>query len=212
MSLKERIEREEKDLREMQRNVAEARKELWQAEFVRKNDKRHEGESEKHWEERKKRNRHRRNKREDVVRLLARKVEAQRKRIEKLREKREEVHDQPAPNASGFATYDGKTVPAWMVQWLEKSRDAGWTGIVVSGVRTAAHSVSLCIAMCGQPACPGTCGGVNSNHNMEPNEGFPEGALDVSDFTRFESIQWQIGSPLRNDLPNDLVHFSVSGH
>lgn len=211
MSLKARIEREEKDLREMQRNAKEARKELWQAEWVRKNDERHEGESFEHWEERKKRNRQRRNKRDDVVRLLAKKVEAQRERIEKLKDKREDVHDQPPANATGFATFDGKTVPSWMVPWLEKSRSAGWTGVVVSGVRTAAHSVSLCQAMCGAPACPGTCGGVNSNHNMEPNEGFPEGALDVSDFTRFEALQFQIGSPLRNFLSNDPVHFSVSG-
>jgi hypothetical protein len=211
VTLKDRIEREEQDLKAMEKNLAEFRKELWQAEYVRKHDKRHKGESMEHWQERKKRNRHRRNKREDIVQAMKRKVLHQRKRIRELKEHRDEVHDQPPPNPDGYAIFDGKTVPEWMVTWLQKSRSAGWRGVVVSGVRTAAHSISLCMGMCGAPSCPGTCAGAASNHNMEPNEGYPAGALDVSDYANFEAIQFRIGSPLRNFLPNDPVHFSVSG-
>jgi hypothetical protein len=212
MSLKDRIDREQKTLKALEENLEEARKELWQAEYIRSHDKQHEGESDEHWAERKKRNRHRRNKRDDVVRLLVAKVEAQRKLIEKLKDKREEVHDQPPANATGFATFDGKTVAAWMVPWLEKSRAAGWHGVVVSGVRTPEYSEQLCYNMCGAPSCPGLCAGRASNHNMSAGQGYPAGALDVSDYNTFETIQFRIGSPLRNDLPIDPVHFSVSGH
>ena len=112
---------------------------------------------------------------------------------------------------SGFGTFDGKTVAAWMIPWLEKSRQNGWHGAVVSGVRTPAYSEHLCLEMCGARSCPGRCAGRSSNHNMEPGQGQPHGALDVSDYINFGNIQHRIGSPLRNALPNDRVHFSASG-
>jgi hypothetical protein len=115
-------------------------------------------------------------------------------------------------NKHGYAVFDGKNVPEWMVHWLKESRAHGWRGVVVSGVRTAAYSEHLCFAMCGAPSCPGRCAGRNSNHNMEQSEGYPEGALDVSDYTRFGQVQHEIGSPLHNALGvRDPVHFSVSG-
>ncbi len=158
-------------------------------------------ESIEHFRGRKDRLRERVEHREDIVKHLANKLEA-------LQERK----DEKPVSGNGYAAYDGKTVPAWVVPWLEKSRKAGWSGVVVSGVRTATYSIQLCRNMCGADSCPGTCGGASSNHNMEPGEGYPEGALDVSDYTRFEAIQFQIDSPLRNELPNDPVHFSVSGH
>jgi hypothetical protein len=185
--------------------IAEARKELWQANYVRKNDSQHQGESEEHWQARKKRNRHRFNHREDVVKHLANKLEA-------LRAHKEAEQEPTGTDAIGFATFEGKTVAAWMIPWLEKSRAAGWSGYVTSGVRTPAYSISLCEAMCGAPSCPGRCAGATSNHNMLPSQGYPYGAIDVSDYGNFEAIQSRIGSPLRNDLPIDPVHFSVSGH
>lgn len=120
------------------------------------------------------------------------------------------AHD--SGNADGFAEFDGKTVAEWMIPWLKRSRAAGWQGSVVSGVRTPDYSEHLCYAMCGSPTCPGRCAGRGSNHNMLESQGYPYGALDVSDYLRFAEVQRQIGSPLKNDLPIDRVHFSVSGH
>jgi hypothetical protein len=112
----------------------------------------------------------------------------------------------------GFATWDGKTVAAWQVYWLDKSRAEGWGGTVASGVRTPAYSEHLCYVMCGRPTCPGKCAGRSSNHNMEPSQGFPRGALDVTDYAKFGRVQQAIGSPLRNALPRDPVHYSASGN
>jgi hypothetical protein len=112
----------------------------------------------------------------------------------------------------GYATYDDKTVPVWMVPWLNRARARGWIGRVVSGVRSEAYSIHLCYNMCGRSSCPGRCGGASSNHNMEANEGYPNGALDVSDYARFGRIMREIGAPLHNLLgAQDPVHFSVSG-
>lgn len=109
---------------------------------------------------------------------------------------------------SGVGTYDGKPVAKWIIPWLEKSRAAGWAGHVTSGYRTPEYSESLCMEMCGAPSCPGTCAGRSSNHSGTT---YPHGAVDVTDETNFGRIQRQIGSPLRNALPSDRVHFSVSG-
>jgi hypothetical protein len=130
------------------------------------------------------------------------------KKLKHLKHKKDST---PSGGGSGFATFDGKTVAAWMVPWLVKSRAAGWDGYVVSGVRTPAYSQSLCYSMCGAPTCPGRCAGIYSNHNMLPTQGYPYGAVDVTDYYDFEAIQFRIGSPLRNALPIDPVHFSVSG-
>jgi hypothetical protein len=46
-------------------------------------------------------------------------------------------------HGKGFGTFDGKTVAAWMIPWLEKSRRAGWHGTVVSGVPTPPYSSLL---------------------------------------------------------------------
>lgn len=129
----------------------------------------------------------------------------------------EEQKDRP-PKGDGWTVVDapwnplGHSIPNWMIPWLIKSWDAGWRGQVNSGVRTPQHSIELCYGQCGHPSCPGTCAGASSNHNMSEGQGYPYGAIDVSDYYTFERIQWQISSPLRNDLPNDPVHFSVTGH
>lgn len=109
----------------------------------------------------------------------------------------------------GVGNYDGKPVAKWIIPYLEKSREHGWGGSVTSGYRTPEYSESLCFDMCGAPSCPGTCAGRSSNHSGSK---YPAGAVDVSDPGTFGSIQPKIGSPLKNDLPADPVHFSVSGH
>jgi hypothetical protein len=122
----------------------------------------------------------------------------------------------PEP-ATGMVTPDkpwnpsNRQVCGWMVEWLDKSRNAGWSGVVVSGVRTPAYSEQLCYNICGRPSCPGLCAGRNSNHNATTGD-YPQGAIDITDYYNFASIQRRIGSPLKNDLPHDRVHFSVSGH
>lgn len=136
-----------------------------------------------------------------------------RDRVRKLRRagqrrKLRRLHNRRPKN--GVGVFDGKQVANWIVPWLEKSRKAGWKGTVTSGYRDPAYSQQLCYAMCGAPSCPGRCAGTSSNH-VGSKDG--EGAVDVTDYTRFARIQKQIGSPLKNALgPADPVHFSRSGH
>lgn len=128
----------------------------------------------------------------------------------------------PPDDPDNISTFEGVAVPAWMVgrapgpdgshvNWLQKIRDAGWGGVVVSGARTAEHSEELCFSMCGQPSCPGTCAGRSSNHVVDG--GYPVGAVDVSEYTRFGELARKVGAPLINALgAADPVHFSPSGH
>lgn len=110
----------------------------------------------------------------------------------------------------GVTTYDGVPVAKWMVPYLDWARSHGWTGRLVSGFRDPAYSESLCIAMCGAPRCPGRCAGRVSNHSGDTK---PQGAVDVSDYTRFGELMARcpLDPKLTNHLPNDRVHFSVSG-
>lgn len=112
----------------------------------------------------------------------------------------------------GWATFEGKAVPAWTVYWLQLARREGWRGHVTSGVRTPAYSQHLCFVMCGRPSCPGRCAGLSSNHNMDKHQSYPHGALDVSDYAKFGEIMRRHNSPLHNALgARDPVHFSKSG-
>lgn len=120
------------------------------------------------------------------------------------------LKDHPQPT-TGWTTWNGVSIAAWMEPWLVKSKAAGWTGTVVSGVRTPEYSEQLCFNMCGAPSCPGRCAGRSSNHNCTAGCPYPTGAIDVTDYSRFGQIQYEIGSPLRNHLPIDPVHYSVSG-
>lgn len=143
------------------------------------------------------------------------------KLIRRKRRLLEKAGIDPNPASNGLSTFDGKQVAAWMVgkargpdgkivNWLLRSRNAGWTGTVVSGYRSPEYSESLCRAMCGAPTCSGRCAGRGSNHSQTgpPNWG----AIDVSDYTNFGRIQSRIGSPLHNSLGSaDPVHFSYTG-
>lgn len=145
------------------------------------------------------------------------------KRQEKYDKKFEEKRKQwikenrdPKPTpTNGVVTPDrpwnpyNKPIAAWMVPWLDKSRAAGWTGVLVSGYRSPEYSESLCYNICDHPSCPGLCAGRSSNHTLYS---YPNGAIDVSDYYNFAAIQNRIGSPLWNNLPSDRVHFSTSGN
>jgi hypothetical protein len=141
-------------------------------------------------------------------------------RIENFQNMRKN-HNDPPEDADGVSDWRGIRVAAWMVgqrigpdgsktNWLQKSVDKGWDGVLNSGWRSPSYSKSLCIAMCGAPSCPGTCAGESSNHSQigPPNWG----AIDVASYSKFGQIQKEIGSPLRNSLgPADPVHYSYTG-
>jgi hypothetical protein len=143
------------------------------------------------------------------------------KKYKALKKDREEDNKPSGGNSGGSVGFSvpsrrwnpySRSIPNWMIPWLDKSDANGWNGVVVSGVRTPAYSQQLCYNMCGAPTCPGRCAGIYSNHNMTASQGYPYGALDVSDYYTFERVQWAIGSPLKNSLcAADPVHFSVSG-
>lgn len=104
-----------------------------------------------------------------------------------------------------------RDIPNWMIPWLDKIYEI-CPFVVISGVRTPEYSEELCYNMCGAPSCPGRCAGRASNHNMEPHEEYPEGALDVSNHYNFGAAAKRVGAPLINALgAADPNHFSVSG-
>lgn len=217
MTLKDRIAELRKDREHYEQAIKEARKELWEAHYVTKNDERRHGESDAHWEARRKRNRTRFEHRDEVVAHLRKKKDALQKEIDKLVNQREEIKDEHHDQVSSYnrdgtriVTFDGKSCVEKAAYWCDKARkDGRWGGVLVSGYRTPQYSQSLCFAMCGAPSCPGRCAGVTSNHTKTT---YPGPAVDVSDYGRFESAMSSYGNPLRNDLPYDPVHFSPSGH
>jgi len=160
------------------------------------------GESDEHFRKRRDRYLYR-------VKHLDKLTDHLRNKAKALAKARKERKRDRQESKDGLGTWDGVTVAAWIVPWLRKSREAGWKGTVVSGYRDPAYSEQLCYNMCGAPSCPGKCAGRTSNHSGKV---YPAGAIDVTDYTRFEQIQHEIGSPLRNDLPVDPVHFSTNGH
>lgn len=117
---------------------------------------------------------------------------------------------------TGVTTYDGRTVAAWFVPYMNWARHVGhlgyrWRGGLVSGFRDPAYSEHLCYLRCGRPRCPGTCAGRYSHHSQYIK---PAGAIDVSDYLRFGWLMQFC--PLRpriyNILPYDRVHFSSTGN
>jgi hypothetical protein len=135
-------------------------------------------------------------------------------------QKLREAHLHPPDDPDFHSTFEGEVVASWMVgkapgpngshvNWLQKIRDAGWHGVIVSGARTAQHSEELCFQICGAPSCSGTCAGRSSNHVPVI---YPGGAVDVTEYTRFGELARQVGAPLQNQLPADPVHYSPTGY
>ena len=189
-------------LKEAAHWLKRARRRAWAALFVVNHMKQEPGESWEHWRNRRKKAIYRYEHREKIKDRLQRKFERlKRKENEKLDADGVTVPDAPwNPQRRPIAN--------WIIPWLKKSWAAGWRGIVYSGYRTPEYSESLCYDMCGAPSCSGTCAGRSSGHSQKD---YPGGCVDVSDYNTFESVQFKIGSPLRNALPNDAPHFSVSG-
>ncbi len=116
----------------------------------------------------------------------------------------------------GIGSFDGKPVAKWMIPKLQWARAHGWQGRLVSGWRSIAYSIQLCYNMCGRPSCPGRCGGASTNHvKADPLPGIVNGAIDVSDYTRFGQLMRRSDCPgprIFNALgARDPVHFSPSG-
>jgi hypothetical protein len=217
MSLTDRINELRKDRERYEDAVKEARKELWEANYVRRHDERRKGESDEHWEARRKRNRQRYKRRDEVVEHLANKKQALQKEIDHLSEHKEDFKEEQRDAKSSdyergslkIVTFDGKSLVEDLAYWLDKARDAGWGGYLVSGYRTPEYSRQLCYNMCGAPSCPGRCAGMASNH-AKTTYGGP--AADVSDYYTCEAKLDQVGAPYWNNLPIDPVHMSRSGN
>jgi hypothetical protein len=126
----------------------------------------------------------------------------------------------PAPGGGHWVMFDSKEVAEWMAKILQAARESGyWNGYVLSGRRSPEYSESLCLGMCGQPTCPGTCGGKYSNHSGPPTwtgaDG--EGAVDVTDpegLDRYIQSHGLSGTLIGNGrvLPADHNHFSRHGN
>lgn len=110
----------------------------------------------------------------------------------------------------GIGSFDGKPVAKCAIPILKWCRANGWNGVLVSGWRSAAYSISLCIRMCGRSSCPGKCAGAATNHTGNGPDRF---AMDVSDYVNFGHIvaECPLKPHVHNSLPRDLVHFSPSG-
>jgi hypothetical protein len=116
-----------------------------------------------------------------------------------------------APSSPLVATFDGKPCATWLIPYLSWARKHGWQGTLTSGWRDPEYSEKLCMQICGAPTCPGRCAGRLSNHSGSVK---PQGAIDVSDYTRFGQLMAQcpLSPRIFNDLPKDPVHFSATGH
>jgi hypothetical protein len=174
--------------------------------------KRNKNETTKEWQARKERKKKFLENEIQNKKLLARKIsylhDKKDDKADKLAEKIKNKNEFD-PKGGDLVTFDGKLCVEWIAYWMKKTREAGWNGYLVSGYRSPEYSQQLCYNMCGAPSCPGRCAGTSSNHTQK---GYLHGAVDVSDYGNFESIQYRIGSPLRNYLPVDPVHFSASGN
>lgn len=103
---------------------------------------------------------------------------------------------------TGTATFDGKTVAAWIKPALVYARAHGWKGTVNSGFRSFAEQTRIYNSGVRPAAKPGT-----SNHE---GSDFPRGAVDVSEAAQLSAIL--ANSPYASKLQwagaKDPVHFS----
>lgn len=118
-----------------------------------------------------------------------------------------------ALGGSATVTIDGHPVAGWVARDVLCARQHGWGGTVTDGVRTDSEQKQACIHVCGNPnGCPGTCAAPGSSNHR--GTVWPLGAVDVTDPHGFQAALLKCpASRLRGfKLPNDLVHFSATGH
>lgn len=161
------------------------------------------------------------------TKAMEKRAKARQPLAEKRRKKFHYLKEHPQAAPAGAPVFDGQPVPAWFVglapsktrsgktvtkNWCQELRDNGWDGELISGIRTSAHSVELCEAICGAPSCSGTCAGTSSRHNCDGSCPYPEGAGDFTSPESFNEASAKIDCPLINNLPNDPNHHSVFGN
>lgn len=155
---------------------------------------------------------------EALTKPMQHRAKAREDDLKKLREKHRHPSPRPLPGAPHRTMLDGHEVPLWIAEILIEARNAGvWHGVVISGFRTPAYSEELCLDMCGAPSCPGRCAGRATNHSCPPTGTgvFPEGAVDVTDYSGLREFCRTHNKPLRGGgevLPADLPHFSHNGN
>jgi hypothetical protein len=113
-----------------------------------------------------------------------------------------------APSDGKTTTFDGKTVVAWMVPALKYARAHGWTGKVISGVRSHELQSQLYADFkAGRRAGPVAVPG-ESNHEIANG-----GAVDVSDpYTLARIMAHYSGRKLKQGTAiGDPPHFSATG-
>ena len=214
MTLTDQIQRERKTIHGYEHAVKEAREKLWEANYVRRNDERRKGESDEHWEARRKRNRVAFENRDEAVEHLVKKLHAHEHMIDKLKDLKEEIKEEHKDKfdrgGTAIVTFDGHPCVEDLAYWLDHIRGRGmWSGVLVSGYRTPEYSEHLCWIICNAPTCPGRCAGRSTNHAKTT---YPGPAGDVTDFIRCENALIDVGSGYHNNLPYDLVHMSKSGY
>lgn len=140
------------------------------------------------------------------------------KHVLALKKHQREQQAQQHQNQGDIITVDGVPVPGWLGRGLLQARAEGvWKGTLLSGVRTVQHSIDICEAQCHAPSCPGTCAGATTNHTCPPSHTCVpyEGAADVTDPAGFEAWCRANNFPAYGAgyaLPNDVNHFSHTGH
>lgn len=145
---------------------------------------------------------------------LAKEVRQQRGEKDALAKKLKyliEQRDSRPPKGDGIVQFDGKPCAAWIARDLQRIRDLGWDGFLLSGYRTPEYSEGLCLAMCNAPVCPGRCAGRGSGHSQYIQ---PAGCadLDPGHLAQALALLRQIGSVLHNAIgPSDPNHVSASG-
>lgn len=119
----------------------------------------------------------------------------------------------PPDSDDQLVKIDGYYVAGWIADIVLWARKHGWHGVVTSGYRSDADQREACRHVCGNPnGCPGRCAKPGtSNHRYKV---YPGGAVDVSDYGTFGQVvkRFPNGPTIKNDLPADPVHFSLSGH
>lgn len=121
----------------------------------------------------------------------------------------------------GTTIIDGKPVVNWIASQVLAARRHGWSGQVTSGVRTYSEQVQACIHVCGNAnGCPGTCAKPGTSNHEVRVAIFPYGAVDITNGAQFDTALKRAKGAgdagpypmIRNALPNDPVHRSLTGH
>ena len=133
MSLTDRINELRKDREHSRTRSRKRARSSGSAAYVARNDARREGESDEHWHKRRRRNRERYERRDEVVEHLAKKKHALQKEIDDLVEHKEDFKEEQRDakdsgydkGSSKIVTMDGKSIVEDLAYWLTQAREGG---------------------------------------------------------------------------------------